>query len=57
LSRLDPAWEQRNFAVLMGWLAAGRITPYISHRLPLEQAAAALKLVMTRQVIGKAVLV
>jgi len=57
LSRLDPAWEKRNFAVLMGWLAAGRITPYISHRLPLEQAAAALKLVMARQVIGKAVLV
>ena len=57
LSRLDPAWEKRNFAVLMGWLAAGRITPYISHRLPLEQAAAALKLVTTRQVIGKAVLV
>src|SRR5215470_6685538 len=37
-------------------LAAGRITPHISHRLPLEQAATALKLVMTRQVIGKAVL-
>ena len=23
LNRLDPIWEQRNFAVLMGWLAAG----------------------------------
>ena len=57
LSRLDPAWEKRNFAVLMGWLAAGRITPYISHRLPLEQAAKALNLVIARQVIGKAVLV
>ena len=57
LGRLDPAWEHRNFAVLMGWLAAGRITPHISHRLPLAQAAAALNLVRTRQVIGKAVLV
>jgi NADPH:quinone reductase len=57
LSHLDPAWEKRNFAVLMGWLAAGRITPHVSHRLPLEQAAVALKLVTTRQVIGKAVLV
>jgi len=57
LGRLDPAWEHRNFAVLMGWLAAGRITPHVSHRLPLEQAAAALKLVIARQVIGKAVLV
>ncbi|MBM3225500.1 MAG: NADPH:quinone oxidoreductase family protein [Candidatus Tectomicrobia bacterium] len=57
LSRHDPAWEQRNFAVLMRWLAAGRIHPYISHRLPLAHAAEALNLVRTRQVIGKAVLV
>jgi NADPH2:quinone reductase len=57
LSRLDPARERRNFAVLMGWLAAGRITPYVSHRLPLAQAAEALTLVRERKVIGKAVLV
>lgn len=57
LGRLDPARDQRNFAVLMSWLAAGRLTPYVSHRLPLEQAAEALKLIQTRQVIGKAVLV
>lgn len=57
LGRLDPAREQRNCAVLMGWLAAGRLTPHVSHRLPLEQAAEALTLVLTRQVIGKAVLV
>jgi NADPH2:quinone reductase len=57
LSRHDPAWAQRNFTILMGWLAAGRIHPYISHRLPLAQAAAALKLISNRQVIGKAVLV
>jgi NADPH2:quinone reductase len=57
LSRLDPAWERRNFSVLMGWLAAGRITPHISHRLPLDQAAEALTLVRERKVIGKAVLV
>src|SRR5438093_7689978 len=57
LGRLEPAWERRNFAVLMRWLAAGRITPYVSHRLPLSQAGEALKLVMARQVMGKAVLV
>lgn len=57
LGRHDPAWEQRNFEVLLGWLAAGRITPYVSHRLPLAQAAEALKLVIQRKVIGKAVLV
>jgi NADPH2:quinone reductase len=57
LSRHHPAWAQKNFEVLMGWLAAGRITPYVSHRLPLTQAADALKLVIERKVIGKAVLV
>ncbi|MBF8287432.1 MAG: NADPH:quinone oxidoreductase [Candidatus Rokubacteria bacterium] len=57
LSRLDPAREKKNFSILMGWLAAGRITPYVSHRLPLAQAAEALTLVRERKVIGKAVLV
>jgi NADPH2:quinone reductase len=57
LGRLDPAREQRNLTVLLGWLAARRITPHVSHRLPLAQAAEALRLVQTRQVMGKAVLV
>ena len=57
LARLDPAWDRRNFDVLMGWLAAGRITPHVSHRLPLARAAEALTLVRERKVIGKAVLV
>jgi len=57
LSRLDPAREQRNLAILMGWLAAGRITPHVSHRLPLDKAAEALNLVRERKVIGRAVLV
>jgi NADPH2:quinone reductase len=57
LSRHDPAWAQRNVDILMGWLAAGRIHPYVSHQLPLEQAAEALRLIMDRKVIGKAILV
>ena len=57
LSRLDPARERKNLSILMGWLAAGRIRPHVSHRVPLEQAAEALKLVRERKVIGKAVLV
>jgi NADPH:quinone reductase len=57
LAHLDPAWERRNFDVLLGWLAAGRIAPHVSHRLPLAQAAEALTLVRERKVIGKAVLV
>jgi NADPH2:quinone reductase len=57
LGRLDPGRERKNLSILIGWLAAGRITPYISHRLPLAQAAEALALVRDRRVIGKAVLV
>src|SRR6266542_168910 len=57
LSRLDPARERKNLSILLGWLAAGRIRPHVSHRIPLEKAAEALKLVRQRKVIGKAVLV
>jgi len=57
LARLDPARDRRNLAVLIGWLGAGRITPHVSHRLPLAHAAEALGLVRDRKVMGKAVLV
>jgi len=57
LSRHNPDWAQRNVDILLGWLAAGRITPYVSHKLPLEQAAKALQLIVDRKVIGKAVLI
>lgn len=57
LNRHDPVWAQRNFDVLLGWLAAGRIHPYVSHELPLVQAADALRLISERKVMGKAVLV
>lgn len=57
LNRHDPAWARRNFEHLMGWLGSGRISPYVSHELPLEQAAEALQLITDRKVIGKAVLV
>ena len=57
LSRHDPKWAKRNHEILMGWLASGRIHPYISHRLPLERTADALKLIINREVIGKAIVV
>jgi NADPH:quinone reductase len=57
LQRHDPAWAKRNADVLLGWLASGRIRPYISHRVKLEHAADALKLIVERTVIGKAIVV
>ena len=41
----------------MGWLASGRIKPYISHRVPLARTGDALKLIIERKVIGKAIVV
>ncbi len=57
LGRHDPAWAARNQRVLMGWLAAGRIRPHISHRLPLARTAEALQLITERKVVGKVVVV
>ena len=57
LSARRPDWARRNQDILMGWLAAGRIRPYFSHRVPLSQAADALKLIAERRVIGKVIVV
>jgi NADPH2:quinone reductase len=57
LQRHDPAWARRNTEILIDWLAAGRLHPHVSHRVPLAEAARALHLVKDRKVIGKVVLV
>ncbi len=56
LMKNDPAWAARNNAVLVDWLATGKIRPYVSHKLPLEQTTQALRHIVNREVIGKAVL-
>ena len=55
LGQRDPARAARIHQTLMTWLGAGRITPYISHRMPLERTADALRAIVNREVIGKAV--
>ena len=57
LSVRHPDWARRNQDVLMGWLAAGRIRPHFSHRVPLSNAPEALKLIAERKVIGKVIVV
>jgi len=56
LERHDPMWSAQVQRVIVSWLAAGRIQPYISHRLPLERTGEALRLILQREVIGKAVI-
>ncbi|MEM5476745.1 NADPH:quinone oxidoreductase family protein [Pacificibacter sp. AS14] len=41
---------------LFGWAAAGKITPHISHRLPLAQTAEGLALLAERQATGKVII-
>jgi len=40
---------------LLGWYAAGKLRPLVSHRLPLERTVEAIKLLTDRQAFGKIV--
>ena len=55
LAKHRPELSARCGATLMNWLEAGRIRPYVSHRIPLADTAEALRLVRDREVIGKVV--
>jgi len=52
----EPEAAEQNFRELMGYVAEGRLSPHISHRLPLEQVAEAMQIIKERRVIGKVVL-
>ena len=56
LQRHKPALAEKNSATLMGWLASGRIKPFISHRLPMEDIVEAYQLLVDRKVAGKVIL-
>ncbi len=56
LNEADPELAIANMRALLGLAATGALRPRISHRFPLEQAAEALRAVIDRKVIGKAVL-
>jgi len=55
--RFEPEAANRNFMQLMDYVAEGKLKPYVSHQLPLDEAAEALQLIKDRKVIGKVVLV
>ena len=52
----DPDGHLRNVQQLEEWLAAGKVKPVISERVPLGEAAAAMKRMIDRQVKGKVVI-
>ena len=53
LQQHNPALAAKNGQVLMDWLASGRINPYVSHTLPMDDIHAAYQLIVDRKVIGK----
>ncbi|MGH7042943.1 MAG: NADPH:quinone oxidoreductase family protein [Acetobacteraceae bacterium] len=56
LMEANPALAEANAQALAKLAAEGKLRPRISHRFPLDQAATALRAVIDRTVIGKAVL-
>lgn len=51
----EGAAHAANLAQLYDWYAQGALRPEISHRFPLEEAAAAIRWVMDRKALGKVV--
>jgi NADPH:quinone reductase len=54
--RKDPAIGKARIKALLAWAEAGKIRPHISHRLPLEDFAQAMRLLIDRKAIGRVAL-
>jgi len=55
--RKNPALGEERLKTLSAWAAAGKVRPHISHRLPLQDCASAMRLLIERKAIGRVVLV
>jgi NADPH2:quinone reductase len=55
-ARKNPALGEVRLQALTEWAEAGRIRPNISHRLPLEDYAKAMRLLVDRKAIGRVAL-
>lgn len=54
--RKDPALGEVRLKALSEWAEAGKVRPNISHRLPLEDYAKAMRLLIERKAIGRVAL-
>ena len=54
-AKLDPKVLTDSFETLFGWYVAGKLSPHVSHVLPLAEANAALDLLRDRKSTGKVV--
>jgi NADPH2:quinone reductase len=55
-ARRDPAAGEVRIRALLAWAEDGKIRPHISHRLPLENYAQAMRLLIDRKAIGRVAL-
>jgi NADPH2:quinone reductase len=55
-ARRDPAAGKARTKALLQWAEAGKIRPHVSHRLPLENYAQAMRLLIDRKAIGRVAL-
>ena len=54
--RRDPALGAKRLKELLAWAEAGKLRPNVSHRLPLEDCAKAMRLLIERKAIGRVAL-
>ena len=54
--RKNPALGEVRIKALLGWAEAGKIRPNVSYRLPLEDYARAMRLLIDRKAIGRVAL-
>jgi NADPH2:quinone reductase len=54
--RRNPALGEERMSALNAWAEAGKIRPHISHRLPLQDYAQAMQLLVDRKAIGRVAL-
>jgi NADPH:quinone reductase len=54
--RKNPELGEARTKALMEWAEAGKVRPNVSHRLPLEEYARAMQLLIDRKAIGRVAL-
>jgi NADPH2:quinone reductase len=54
--RRNPALGETRLKALTAWAEAGKLRPHVSHRLPLEDYAQAMRLLIDRKAIGRVAL-
>ncbi|MGB3722723.1 MAG: NADPH:quinone oxidoreductase family protein, partial [Pacificimonas sp.] len=52
-TQTEPKVHEANMRELLGWLAAGKLKPYVSKRFPLAEGGAAIRWMMDRKAMGK----